>query len=271
MASTFAVVDPNSLSTTLFDMNGSYTDPASGATVTTAILHDPDFGVPALDARREFDSEADVGVVSPPRRSLAECRIRVRMHATSADILRRTVETLANFLAGGCVMKWVPDGSSETRYIDVEPSVTPALIDGRELAMYEVTQLFDTPYGVPLVFNRHPFMRSDRLNPATNQLVNPTMLRDSNQDGKPDSWADVGNTYTGTIVAAEECFEIAATSSGNHVQQDVTASAAQAWTFTCEARKVSGGGTPEIVISVVVFPAPLAPRRVTISRSSTRR
>jgi hypothetical protein len=241
MSSTLQIVDPDSTSTVLFDLNDAAgTNSALYGSVDTAILSDPDFGTPKIDTSSTPDSAR---AVTFNRQGVANLKLRVRIYnASSYDNLNKALGKLAYYLGTGCVMKWVPNGSSETRYIDVLPSDTPVLMDGRELGVFEVTQLFDTPHGVTLNLQRLGYLRGDKLDPATNKLLNSTMIRDSDGDGTPDSWTKV-STPTLTIAPTTDSLHIVAGAATRGVYQatgSASASSGQSWTLSADVLVTSG-------------------------------
>ncbi len=188
MASVLQIVDPSDTSQIWFDLydeDGS--NNAAYGSVQTYLLHDPNWGAARLDAQR-FESDADGGQTPFSRYGLVDCSLNVRFRATSYDNLAAGVNRLSFLLSQGCTLKWVPNGSSVTKYVDIEPSQTPALVDGRELSLYQLTSLFDLPEGVTLSLTRQPFFYQAELDPTVNVLENPTLLVDQDGDGFPDSW-----------------------------------------------------------------------------------
>jgi hypothetical protein len=189
MTSTLQIVDAD-LTTVLFDL---YDPTAANSTeygsVQTYMLHNPSWGVPTQTFDRFKAPGHPVGRTTFADADLTTCAIPIRIKASSYDNLTKAVGRLSQLLSSGCVIKWVPDGSTDAaRYADIEPTDAPAIIDGRPQALYEVLRLFDTPKGVTLALVRQPWFRGAALSPALNVLANPTMTRDSNDDGLPDSW-----------------------------------------------------------------------------------
>lgn len=171
MATTLQIVDAESLSTVIFDLaDPSATNSTFYGSVATYLVQDVDWGAPELRSTTAADAAVPSAFLSFSQQALATVRLRIRISGSSYDNLTKAIGTLAEYLSQGCVMKWVASGSSETRYIDIEPSVTPVLLNGQELALHKAMTLFDTPEGVTLSLKRQPFMRSAGLTPATNVL-----------------------------------------------------------------------------------------------------
>jgi hypothetical protein len=242
MVATLQIVDPDDTTRVFYDLNDqAAANSGLYGSVQTLVVSDVDLGRAAL-------KDTGLDDVAKPlafnRQATATMKMRVRYVGSSFDNLNRAVGVLAGFLADGCVMKWTPAGSSNTRLIDVLPSPTPALVAGRPYNLYEVTTLMQTPEGVELEVERLGYTRADKLDPALNVLLNPTMLRDSNQDGTPDSWT-MQNSSAMTILATNETFQFStSTSAFDHVSQVYnTAASGDVWTAAVDLRLVSGTAT----------------------------
>jgi hypothetical protein len=235
LATLLQIVDPNDVSSVLFDLNDQVgANSALYGNVSTFLHDDLDLGVPTLrDA---------TGTAVFNRDARAALKFRMRIKGTSPDNLATAVGRLGDYLAKGCVLKWITNNGTQTRYIDVEPSDTPVLYAGRDLNIWEATVLFDTPQGVTLNLSRLPYLRGDALTASTNKLVNPTLLRDSNADGTPESWTKTGTT-TLTIAAASESLHSVASAASSGVWQatgSATASSGQIWTLSADVKVTSG-------------------------------
>lgn len=243
MATTLQIVDPNSLSTVLFDLNDS-TGANSGlyGSVLTYLVSDPDWGVPQQRTSVQPDVATPTARTTFAQTALADVTIKVRIKGTSYDNITKAIGALSQFLSVGCVMKWIPNGSSETRYIDIEPSDPTSLLHGQELAMYEATTLFDTPRGITLKLKRQPFMRGAALTPSTNKLSNATLLRDTNNDGTPDGWT-ILSTPTLSVLSSADALHVVAGAASRGLTQDTSgasASSGQTWTMSAEVKVTSG-------------------------------
>jgi hypothetical protein len=185
MASTLQLVDTD-LSTVLLDLNGTNGD--EYGSVTWALLSDVEFSAPSYANDRFNFASADGGTTANHRAQLSQVTFRVLPTATSYDNLAAGVNRLAALLANGGTLKWIPNGSSNTRFRDFEPSDSPVLFEGRELGVFNATALFRKPEGVTLQLSVQPFFYGADLDSAANILANATMLRDADGAGVPDSW-----------------------------------------------------------------------------------
>ena len=188
-ATTLQIVRPNDTSVVLWDLNDP-TGVNSGeyGGVTTGLRADPNFNAPRWDFDRFEAPGITGGTTTFQRAGLKEMSLAVVIKATSYDNLTTGVGRLADLLSNGCVMKWIPDGSSVTRYIDVEPSPSPVLLDGREMGLWDARVHNMSAEGINLSLTVQPFMRGAALDPAVNLLTNGTMIRDSDDNGTPDGW-----------------------------------------------------------------------------------
>lgn len=232
MASTLQIV--NTAGTVLLDLNGVNGTDAGSATID--LLHNPDWGAAAASPMRFDYSNAPGGTTTSNRAALTPCTLPIRIRASSYDNMATAVGRLSRLLAEPCTIRWVPNGSTRIRYADVEPSQTPALLDGQELALYKVASLFDTPEGVTLSLMRQPYFRGGELDPAVNILLNSTLLRDTDQASRPDSWTlssatSITNERIHPTESAYE-FDIATTATRQLLQVTPTASVASAETWT---------------------------------------
>jgi hypothetical protein len=185
MASTLQLVDTD-LSTVLLDLNSTNGD--EHGSVTWALLSDVEFSAPTYANDRFNFASADGGTTSSHRAQLSQVTFRVLPTATTYDNLVAGVNRLAALLTNGGTLKWIPNGSSNTRFRDFEPSDSPVLFEGRELGVFNATALFKKPEGVTLQLAVQPFFYGAALDSASNILLNATMLRDIDGDGDPDSW-----------------------------------------------------------------------------------
>jgi hypothetical protein len=206
------IVSPLDQSTVLLDLN----DPtAANATslvpyLKTEIFSDVSFGSPRLDSSQVDPANLDTTFTTFSRRAEAPVKVGLHVTASSTDNLTKIVGTLAQYLSQGCVMKWIPTGSAFTQYLDVLPSTTPVLLNGQAMALQQLALLADTQNDLTIEFTRQAYLRSAKLDPALNKLVtNPTLLRDSNQDGTPDGWTLTSTPTVSIVTATESCHIVA--------------------------------------------------------------
>lgn len=211
-ANLLQVVDRETRSRILFDLNDLDAENSTDyGGVATELLGNPDWG----SARYSFDR------FEPPSRDggrtvfgaarPTEATLRVRIVATEYDTLYEAVGALSSLLASGCTLKWVPAGSAYPRYVDIEPTQTPALLDGRDRGLYEVTRQFATNAGVELKLYRQPYFEGGLLDPTTNRIgANSTLLLDTldNTDTVPDywQWTDDSDISDAGVVSDQEAF-----------------------------------------------------------------
>lgn len=257
MAHSLVILDPDDLradgtETVLF----SFTDSTGavnaavkdlGLTVITELSMGAPFEVasPEWTFSRYSRSRGGGGTLSSVP-ELTAMTWRQKLDATSYDNLATAVGYLGRLLAAGGVMKWVPDGSSNPRYIDFEPSPSPALLNGRAYSLFFATGSFDSPEGVDMLVWRQPYLRGAELDPTVNVLVNPTLLHDQDATAnRPDSWA-----WDSTVgISAEDITDdgyqfTVSTGSGLLLAQSTgvgTAAVGETWTLSFYARSPDAG------------------------------
>jgi hypothetical protein len=227
MPTTLQIVSPLDQTTVLFDLN-DYT--ATNATslvpyTRTEVFSDVDLGVPALDTNQVQPAQLDTLLTTFARHAAAPVRMGIHITASSVDNLTKVVGTLAQYLAQGCVMKWVPTGATQTAYLDVLPSLTPVILNGQALGLQQLALFMDTQNDLKIEFTRQAYLRFGKLDPALNRLVtNPTMLRDSDQDGLPNGWTKTSTPTVSIVTATESCRNVAASAGLGIFQASAAAS-----------------------------------------------
>jgi len=241
MASTLQVVDVDTESTVLFDLN----DPTGANSalyggISTRLVADVDFGAPVL-SNQEAGAETPRSVAFN-RLARRRMRFRVIMLGTSFDNLRRAVATLSRYLADGACFRWIADGSTDRLFIDADPSTAPALLAGQEASLIEATRFFQTNEGVEIELSTLPYLRGDGLAPTLNRLQNPTALIDTNDDGTPNSWTKTASG-TPTVASATDSLHFVAGGAAQGLFQGTPAASAavgQVWTVSAEVQVASG-------------------------------
>lgn len=228
MASTLQLLDADD-ATILFDLN----DP-TGANNPRSVRTYYGLGgsfqasSPSLEVVHFAPRTAPGGEVLWSRDGLKTASWRTRIKAASYDDLAAAVGRLGELLRdGGRPLKWVADGSAETRFLDLEPSPAPALFRGELRELNAVIRQFDTPKGVEIVVTRQPHARSASLDSASNLVKNPFLIWDTQAPtGTPDDWAwdNTGGITNQAIDATRNghTFDIATTANRN-LQQTTTA------------------------------------------------
>ena len=229
----------------LFDLNGT-----NGVDAGSVVA---DFGVGGTFNLGSPDPE--LVVISPPsaaggsvvsrRDPLTTTAWRQHLEATTYDLLVQGVGYLARLLAAGGTIKWIPEGSAHTRYIDFEPSPAPALLDGQSFDLLQVVLQFAKPHGVPIGIIRQPYLRGDLLSASTNVLENATFLYDNDGTAnRPDrfSWSNASPVSAEDIVGSTDpSYTLTLTAGTISLQQTyVGGSATQVWTGSVYARITAG-------------------------------
>ena len=256
MSSTLQIVDADDA--VLFDLHDATgANSANYGSVNTYLLHDPDWGVPVIESSRQSSPLFDGGSTAWRRAALTPAKIRIRIDGTSYDNMRLALGELSRLLAAGCVMKWIPNNATTTLYVDCEPTDTPLILDGRELALYLATELADSPDGIELNLLRQPYFRGAERDPRMNILLNSTLLRDVAQDARPDSWSwsSAANISAEAITASGYQFDIATAATRQLLQVTPAASVAngETWTMSGYARVTSSAMTNAEVQAMIEF------------------
>jgi hypothetical protein len=239
MSSVLQIVDPANTASVLYDCN----DPTGAANPGGAVSM---YGLGgeftlAKPAMHVGEWESDLvpgGSTLYARDGLATCMWRQRLKATTLDNLTTAVGELARLLRLGGVLKWIPDGSALTKYVDFEPSERPGLFDGREGDLYHALRLFETPRGILIALRCQPSLRSDILDPTVNLLTNPSLLLDGGT-GRPGGWAWDSETGLSafSIDSTEDAAKwTAATTATRSLRQIVTpAAVGETWSGSFSA------------------------------------
>lgn len=241
---TYQIVDED-LTTVRFDMNDASGAANPGGLKTIAReLH---LRLPELEAVRFAPSSRPGGRTVFARDPLAVTTWKQAVLGSANNTYdegAKAFNELTRLLRAGGVIKFTPEGSTETRFIDFEPSDGVALFGDEPEDVFRALTSHAYPDGAPVTIIRQPHLRIAELDPAVNVLANPTLLLDRDGSGVPDGWG-IGTgdgTATFIIVAAEEALEIAHTSGVSFAQvfQVVPVAVGETWTISGEMRKVSG-------------------------------
>ena len=165
MSSVLQIVDTDR-STLLLDLNDPTGANAWGVQTYFAMGGEFALGVPEMEFTRFAPESYDGGTTLFSRAALSTCAWRSRFVASSTDNMLGFVGELAKLLSLGGTLKWIPNGSTQTRFIMYEPSPAPALFAGRELELYNVTSRFDTPAGVLIALVRQPYLEGAEITAA---------------------------------------------------------------------------------------------------------
>lgn len=216
MPTSLQIVDASDV--VLFDLND-----ASGASnpgrVQTYFGVGGSFALlaPELSVTRFEPPSSPGGFTTSAREGLVASSWNQRIVAGSYDALVEGAGTLQRLLRSGGILKWLPEGSANTRYIDFEPSSPMALWGGADLEIHQLTHLFETPRGVPITVWRQPYLRGAELDPATNALLtNPFLLLYVTGASPPDgwSWSSAANITADAMDAAHEAYSFAIATTG---------------------------------------------------------
>lgn len=247
MPSVLAIVDPDDLTNILADLNDvSGVNNAEIGSIKTELVADPNWSGATVSLSRFNFAARSGGTTVNTLAQLTECQIPIRIRATTYDNLALGLGYISRLLANGCVMKWVPSGSANTRYADIEPSATPVLLDGHR-DLNEVITLVDTQPGITLSLTRQPYFRGAELDPALNLLTNATMLLDRTAGNvTPDNWTLSSTTGLSAdgVDAANEAFTVTVATTAARTWTQSTAAASvgnsQTWTFSFYAKCAVG-------------------------------
>lgn len=256
MASVLRIVDED-LTTTLFDLNDDtgLNNAVYGSSLKTEIALGGAFALNAPDMHFvDFQpGSLSGGFTVHSRAGIASSQWNQRCFSTSYDNLVAGLGALSNFLRQGCILKWQPENATP-KFMDVLPSPSPALFDGKELELHHVIQAFDTRKGVTIAIRRQPYLRGLELTPAVNVLANPLLIQDVTLDGRPDSWTwdTSANITAESISASEEAYQFTVSTATARNLQQVTGAASAApgdvWAFQFEAESDSASAKCQAVI-----------------------
>lgn len=237
-------------SVVLFDLNDPTGANASDTGYTATYLgSNLDLGSPSFEFERFNPPQSDGGSTTFKRAGMRQLTIPLMIVASTYDNYKTAVGRLAQLCYSGGVLKWIPDGSAVTEYIDVEPSPTPFYLDGRQVSLYEAVRLFGRGSGITLSLTAQPYLRGAELDSATNLFTNATMLRDADGAGRPDgwSWSSASNITNEAISATSEAFQfdIATAAQRSLTESTAAASAAvgETWTLSGYARVTATSAT----------------------------
>lgn len=139
---------------------------------------DQDFAGPGWEFSRFAPAQGPGGTTTFARAGLRTMKLRVIFEASSYENYANAVNRLGQVLQEPSRLKWIADGGTVTKYIDVEPSPTPFFIDGRATSMYEAQRLFGlAEAGVELNLTTQPFWFGETLLDGSNILTNATLAR----------------------------------------------------------------------------------------------
>lgn len=242
---TYQIVDED-LTTVRFDMNDASGAANPGGLKTIAReLH---LRLPELEAVRFAPSSRPGGRTVFARDPLAVTTWKQAVLGSANNTYdegARAFNELTRLLRAGGVIKFTPEGSTETRFIDFEPSDGVALFGDEPEDVFRALTSHAYPDGAPVTIVRQPHLRIAELDPALNVLANPTLLIDRNGDGRPEGWNwDVAPTNE-SIVAAEEAYEFTYALTAEDAFYQVpflSAAPGEVWTASVEGRVVSGPG-----------------------------
>jgi len=232
MSTTLQIVDSTDLTTVLFDFNdqtgtGAWSQDYGAIQTEFGLGGSFNLARPDLAAPRFDFSDAPGGTTISARDPLVQSSFHLSVKATSYDNLAAGVGYLSRLLRAGGVMLYIPNGSSQTRYIDYEPSPAAALLDGTAFELNAVTAQFTKPEGVEVVFTRQPYLRGPELDPTLNAVTNSTLLGAAGPPASPfapDLWAwDSTTNITATSVsAAQEAYSFTIATTGTRNLQQTT-------------------------------------------------
>lgn len=246
---TFRFVDPDDLSSVLFDANdptAAAGNPGQLATVTRELrLTAPDLDTVVFDP-----DAADGGFTAFARAPLVPMAFRLALIGTATHSQLRTgIGALATIVRRGGVIDFLPEGggSADQLYIDFEPSRVPVLFGEDIEDSFRALGSRQYGEGIPIALLRQPYLRGPLLTAAVNVLGNPTMLADLAGDGRPDGWAwgSTTNITSEAIDSDHEAYAFNIATSANRYLYEWTPNSSAApgdvWTVSVEARALTAG------------------------------
>jgi hypothetical protein len=180
---TFQWVDPNNLASVLWDCNDQA---GSGGTLPTGVgssvmglqLHAPEF-----EAERVESPAAPGGITAWFRPGLTVTRWHQGLLNVSGtvtyDNLRDAVRNLNKRLRVGGVIKFVPEGSAQTLYLDAEPSPEIPLFGEALEDLWRALRNRQYPQGIVVEIVRQPYARE-----ADQTIVNAFAIDNGNLAGE---------------------------------------------------------------------------------------
>lgn len=184
-----------------------------------------DLGVSSLTANY-FKPLGGFAHVTSSDESLAEMSFVIWCDGGSSAAYHRVFTYLQSLIASGGRFKLQKSAAEPVLYIDHlgsagalpsaygAPSVAPIVRDGMDRGI-EIR-----------VMRQGTLSSATEVSSTTNKATNPTLLRDFNLDGTPDSWAwlDATNISAQEIAGEEYSFNIATTSARSFQQQSAAGS-----------------------------------------------
>lgn len=261
MTLTFQEVDPDTVGTgsgetILWDYNDAAGTNNVGSVKTKVGLRGAfNLGAPAVSMDTSDRTGDGVPGVAFSYETLVQSTFSMWMQFSSYDVGRTALGTLQRLLAADGVIKFVPEGSSNTYYVYRKPSSIPALLSGKDNELLNVMTQLSTPGGIDITILRERLLRGPTLLASVNKLLNSTILifspsaaGASATDPVNWTWDSRVNltfgSYGANVSWANQSyrFVIATTGSRNLQQSTGAASAApgDVWTFSFYA-KASGG------------------------------
>lgn len=255
MASTLQLVDD--AGTVLFDFNTS-TGTGNPSSLPTAFASGGGMdllgGAPELTV---FSGDSTPGGSIVRRRDpLAEVSWQqvFGTMGTTYDTLAAGIGELARLLSKNGRLKWIPHGSTQTRYIDFEGSAAPVrLLDGREMGLWQAAQQGFLSEGATIALWAYPYLLEDELSPSANKCVNPTLLYDfGGTANRPDDWTwDATTGLSGeTIDADHQAYRfVKADGAAANLQQTTAVgsfASGDVVTLSFYAKVLAVAGTPQM-------------------------
>lgn len=235
-------VDESDLTTVLFDCNDDTgVNNERGLKTFTRNLR---LGQVDPEIARHAPADSPGGFTAFSRDGLVQMSWRQGViEGQSFDQIAAGIGVLQRMVRRGGVLRWIPEGSADTTYIDAEPSSPPGLFVDEADAFRALTskQYLE---GLEVDVMRQPYLRGAQLAASVNVLLNATMLRDSDANGTPDGWTLINGTHT--IDVATASLQISHGAAVDLINQDFTASAGTTFTASIEGIVVSGTRTARL-------------------------
>lgn len=210
-----------------------------------------DLGVPDFD-RTFFEGDAPGGSLVRARDGLATMTWKQgTVGNTSSDNYRAGVNELLKKLRYGSLFKVQMTPTSEVLYVDYISTDFLALLRGQ--AIYKIASQLHDPDGMPLACRRQPYLRRAEVSSGSQRLINGSLIVDSNNDGRPNSWTweSTSGLSAESIDAATESYQFSSTltSAAGLQSNAVAATPGQAWSASADIYGDTSNAQSRIVLS----------------------
>lgn len=168
------------------------------------------------------------------------------------DQERAAVAEMFRLIQKGGTLKEV--GGSETpRYIDFEFAPPSAMLRGQSIGANKLFSQQLDPDGMPVQVVRQPYFRRAAVSSSNQRLINGSLVIDSNNDGRPNSWTweSTSGLSAESIDPATESYQFSSTSTSTIALQSnsVAATPGQVWFASYDFYGDTGNAQSRIILS----------------------